>query len=402
MPQKKNDASTSKRPKPENQVNTIQPKAAQAMSAKPDDVSATPEIAAKAFDKKTTAASEESAETSGARPVARDQAPEPASSDTFTDARDDVLGVINELEEQLDRYEDMREHLERELSQSQEQGRAAKQRIQELEWQSVTLQTRVEALEHARQEVSLLEEEIRDANACSQRLTDQIARDEKEKKRLGGDLKAANKQLEELWAVRKERDGLRADIKSTISKLDQIERAHRELQEDRNNLQSKQQETQIALDETRAAKHELEMDLRSAESRCEELRGGGEDVKARLDTMRAEKKNLQVQLTHVERENTRLIEQQQYHERELNSLRGANRTAEAALANVKKAFAEVRVALAETKTRARRRSSDSRPRTSYRPLEAVTPAIADPDTEAIRAIADVMPGEPAEATPSEE
>ena len=47
---------------------------------------------------------------------------------------------------------------------------------------------------------------------------------------------------------------------------------------------------------------------------------------------------------------------------EVTSLRNQNRTAETALASVKKAFSEVRVALSETKTRARRRAMDSWPR----------------------------------------
>ena len=283
--------------------------------------------------------------------------------DTFLDERDDVLAVINELEDQLDRYEEIRETLEREVTEARQQNQAARQRVQELEWQTMTLQTRVEALEQVRQDVSLLEEEIADANARAQRLAEQHARAEKENTRISSELKSANKQLEELWAVRKERDGLRVDVKNTLARLDQLERAHQEILEERSTLQARLQETQVAFDETRSARNQAEIELRAADDRNEELRRTAEDTLQKFEALRAEKKSLQVQLTHVERENVRLIEQQQFHECELTSLRSMNRNAEAALANVKKAFAEVRVALAETKSRARRRTLESWPRT---------------------------------------
>lgn len=322
----------------------------------------------------------------------------PRLPETFADERDDVLGVINELEEQLDRYEDLRENLEKELTQTQEQHQAAKQRIQELEWQTVTLQTRLEALEQVRQEVTLLEEEVNDANARAQRLGEQLARTDKEKARLSGELKTAGKQLEELWSARKERDGLRVDIKNAVARLDQLERSHKELQDERVALQMKLQELQLALDEARNAKHQLEMDLRTAENRNEELRSVGEDMKEKLETVRAEKKNLQIQYTHLERENTRLIEQQQFYECELNSLRNMNRHAESALANVKKAFAEVRVALAETKSRARRRVTENRPRPAVG-AGGLDATLLDPDEETIRNLAAAMPGRPVAETP---
>ena len=318
----------------------------------------------------------------------------PRLPETFADERDDVLGVINELEEQLDRYEDLRENLERELTQTQEQNQAAKQRIQELEWQMVTLQTRLEALEQVRQEITLLEEEVNDSNARAQRLGEQLARTEKEKTRLAGELKTASKQLEELWSTRKERDGLRVDIKNAVGRLDQLERSQKELQDERSSMVLKLQEMQLALDEARNSKHQLEMDLRTSESRNEELRGAGEDLKEKLETLRAEKKNLQVQYTHLERENTRLIEQQQFAECELNSLRNMNRNAESALTNVKKAFAEVRIALAETKTRARRRVTDNRPRAAGALSGVLESMLTDPDSEAVRNLAAAMPGQP--------
>src|SRR5262249_25899462 len=74
-----------------------------------------------------------------------------ALPDTFSDERDDVLAVINELEDQLDRNEQIREQLERELTEQASQQQAGQQRIQELEWQIVTSQTRIEALEQVKQ-----------------------------------------------------------------------------------------------------------------------------------------------------------------------------------------------------------------------------------------------------------
>jgi chromosome segregation ATPase len=311
------------------------------------------------------------------------------------DERDDVLAVINELEDQLDRYEEIRESLERELTEANAQTQTAKQRAQELEWQVVTLKSRVDALEQVRQEVALLEEEIADANVRAQRVNEQLGCAEKENGRLTSELKAATKQLEELWAVRKERDNLRVDIKNACAKLDQLERAHKQTLEERNVLQSKLQETQIALEETRSAKHQIDLDLRASEDRNEEMRRVQDDMQEKVDALRTEKKNMQAQLTHVERENTRLIEQQQFYECELTSLRSMNRNAESTLANVKKAFSEVRVALAETKTRARRRAIETWPRTAG----ALHGTIGNREPEIETAIferagACVLPGDP--------
>lgn len=300
--------------------------------------------------------------------------------DTFLDERDDVLGVINELEDQLDRYEEIRAALERGLSEAQEQGRAGKQRIQELEWQSVALQTRVDALEQVRQDLSLLEEEIADANIRTQRMSEQLTRTEKDNQRLTGELKAATKQLEELWVVRKERDGLRIDLKTVRGKLEQLETAQRELIEERNLLHTRSQETLANFEEAKTARHQTELQLRTAEDKNEELRRVQESISAKLEAAASEKKAAQAQLTHVERENARLHEQQKFLECELSSLRGANRSNESALSNVKKAFAEVRIALAETKSRARRRTIEHWPRVPGSELsepQTATSATAD-------------------------
>jgi len=63
----------------------------------------------------------------------------PALQDTFVDERNDVISVINELEDQLDRHQEIRETLERELTGTTEKLQSASTRTQELEWQGVTL-----------------------------------------------------------------------------------------------------------------------------------------------------------------------------------------------------------------------------------------------------------------------
>jgi FtsZ-binding cell division protein ZapB len=125
------------------------------------------------------------------------------------------------------------------------------------------------------------------------------------------------------------------------------------------------------------------MNLRAADDRNEELLHVEDELKQKIETLRVEKKNCQAQLTHMERENARLIEQQQFFECELTSLRSMNRNAESALANVKKAFSEVRIALAETKTRARRRAIETWPRGrgTLRGLEQNPDADAETETD---------------------
>lgn len=288
---------------------------------------------------------------SGVRPALR------LATDAFTEERDDVLSVINELEDQLDRYEAVRETLEREQRETSEQLQASRQRVQELEWQLVTLQTRVDALEQVRQEISLLEEEIADANTRAQRLTEQLGQTQQDNARLGGELRSANKQLEELWAIRKERDGLRNEQKTLRTRADQLETSVRDLQQERTTLAAKFEETRAAFEEARTARHQVELRLRAAEDANEELRKSLETGERRIESLQTENRNLQAQFTHLEREKARMVEQQQYYECELASLRNANRNAELALSNIKKAFGEVRAALSETRIRTRRRNT---------------------------------------------
>jgi DNA repair exonuclease SbcCD ATPase subunit len=282
--------------------------------------------------------------------------------DTFIDERNDVLAVINELEDQLDRHQEIRETLERELTETAEKLQVANQRGQELEWRAVTLQTRVDALEQIRSEVTSLEEELADAGARAQRTNEQLLAIEKDRVRAKADLKATQKQLDELWAVGKERDGLRSESKLLSTKVEELERAQRETLSDRTALQAQLQDSQLALEETTAERNKLQTTLRASEDRIRELVQVQEALDDKLETLRNEKKNLQVQLAHIERENARLVEQRQFYECEVTSLRNQSRAAEAALTCVKKAFSEVRIALTETKTRARRRTLDSWPR----------------------------------------
>lgn len=282
--------------------------------------------------------------------------------DTVFEERDDVLSVINELEDQLDRYQDIRSSLERDLVQSNEQLVAAQQRVQELEWQGVTLQTRVDALEQVKSEVGILEEQIEEANTRAQRLAEQCVQSDKEISKLGSELKTANKQLEELWTVRKERDGLRGDLRALRARLDELERNQRETMEERAAFQSRVQETQLALEEARSARMQLEQTLQATNDRVQELQRLQKALEERIEAGRVDKKNLQAQIGHLERENARLVEQRQFYESELTGLRNSNRHAEAALVSMKKAFAEVRIAVTETRTRARRRTMDLWPR----------------------------------------
>ncbi|MGD8450567.1 MAG: hypothetical protein PVJ57_02005 [Phycisphaerae bacterium] len=286
----------------------------------------------------------------------------PALHDTVLDERNDVMQVINELEDQLDRHQEIRESLEHELAQANEKLQAAGQRNQELEWQHVTLQTRLEALEQVRGEVSLLEEEVANANGRLGRLTEEYNSIEKERTRLKSELKAANKQLEEVWTIRKERDGLRSDIKDLTARFQEMERGRRDTVEERNNLQARLQQTQASLDEIRSERQQHQVLLRAAEDRAREIAQVQDELLEKIESLRGEKKTLQTQLAHLERENARLLEQRHFYETEVTSLRNANRTTETALASVKKAFAEVRVALTETKTRARRRIIETWPR----------------------------------------
>lgn len=282
--------------------------------------------------------------------------------DTFLDERNDVLTVINELEDQLDRHQEIRESVERELAETSEKLQAATQKVQELEWQAVTLQTRIDALEQGKGEVTQLEEELADVHARAQRVTEQLESADKDKTRLKNELKTATRQLEELWAVRKERDGLKIDCKSLSTKLDELERSLRDATEERAQTSSRITDLTATLDESRAQTHQLSVTLRTAEDRIAELTRVQEALTDKVEAIREEKKTLQATIAHQERENARLIEQRQYYECELTSLRNMNRTAETALASVKKAFGEVRIALSEAKARVRRRTIDTWPR----------------------------------------
>jgi chromosome segregation ATPase len=300
--------------------------------------------------------------------------------DTFIDERNDVLAVINELEDQLDRQQEIRETLERELSDATEKLQVASQRSQELEWRAVTLQARVDALEQIRNEVTSLEEELTDAAARAQRTNEQLLAVEKDRVRLRGDLKAAQKQVDELWAVGKERDGLRSECKLLSTKVEELERAQREGLTERTTLQAQLQEAQLGLEEATAERNKLQTGLRGAEDHIRELVTVQDTLDDKIETLRNEKKNLQVQLAHVERENARLVEQRQFYECEVSSLRNQSRAAESALNCVKKAFSEVRIALTETKTRARRRTLDSWPRVGS-PLRGLPDEIDPADDE---------------------
>lgn len=315
----------------------------------------------------------------------------PGNPDNFLDERNDVLSVINDLEDQLDQYQELRESLERELTQKTSSLQTAENKVQELEWQLNSMQSRLEASEELKGEVSLLEEEINDNKTQIQRLTDQVTHDDREKARLGGELKSANKQLEEFWTVRKERDALRSDLTGLKSKLETSERDHRDVQNVRTQLEEKIRTFESNLDELRKNKAQLELELRGSGDRVKDLERIQEELEGKLEEQRLEKKGLETQLAHLERENHRLGEQRQFYECELVSLRNMNRNAENALTNVKKAFGEVRIALSETKARARRRNitSGRLPRNEEIGIDLPTTVQLDTDSVLAEASADV-------------
>lgn len=286
-----------------------------------------------------------------------------ALQDVFLDERNDVLAVIHELEDQLDRQQEIRDALERDLSEKTEKLQATTQRNQELEWQIVSLQTRCESLEQLRKDVAVLEDELADAGNRAQRLTEQLSRSEQERHRISQELRSNNKQLEELWATKKERDGLRADVKTLSTRVEELERAARDSADEKTSLQVRLQDAQQELDLLRAERQDLLNNLKAAEEANRELTRTQEALEDKMETLRSERKTILAQLAQHERDNARLIEQRQFYESEVTSLRTVNRNIEAALAGVKKAFAEVRVSLAETSARARRRSLDGWPRT---------------------------------------
>lgn len=313
--------------------------------------------------------------------------------DLFHDDRDDVLTVINELEDQLDRYQEIRATLERQLAESTEQNVIAGQRVQELEWQTVTLQTRIDALEQSRQELASLEDHVAEATSRAIRTGEELQRVEKENERVTAELKQAAKQLEELWAIRKERDGLRTDLRTLRARLDEMERGQREWVDERNTLSRRLTETQLTLDESRTSRQQLEQDMRTAVDRANEAQRAFRTLEEKIESLRTEKKNFQAQILHYERENSRLVEQRQFYESELTSVRNSNRQTEAALASIKKAFAEVRVALGETRTRARRRTMDYWPR-----VGTVHAGLGESVTDLGEAPASALAGGPASVT----
>jgi exonuclease SbcC len=316
--------------------------------------------------------------------------------DTFLDERNDVLSVINDLEDQLDQYQALRESLEKELTQKTSDLQNAGSKVQELEWKITSMQSRLDAAEAIKGDVALLEEELDDQKAQIQRLTDQVSQDEREKARLSGELKSANKQLEEFWAVRKERDTLRSDISNLKSKLESSERDRRDSHTVRSQLEDKIHTFESTVEDLRKQKDQLEIDLRSANDRARDLEEQSEDLDSKLEAQREEKQGLETQLAHLERENQRLSEQRQFYECELISLRNMNRNAETALTSVKKAFGEVRIALSETKARVRRRSITSG-RLGRADAETIElPTTVQLDTETVLSHSDIEAERPAE------
>ncbi len=324
----------------------------------------------------------------------------PALQEAFVDERNDVLAVINELEDQLDRDQERREKLERELAAGAEKLQAASGRVQELEWQAVTLNTRIESLETARQQAAALEEELRDAHAAAERVKETLVAAERERDDLKSELKHAQKQLDELWGVRRERDGLRGDCTSLSGKVDALERQQRDLAEERAALQAEVQQTRAALEQAAEERNQFQTNARAAEERGRELTQVQDLLSEKVEGLRTERKSLQAQIAHLERENARLVEQRRFYESEVASLRNQVRTAETALGSVKKAFTEVRTALSDTSARARRRNGSTPPPTGTASSAGATEALPVEATEMSRGVIKTAVADAADIVPA--
>ena len=273
----------------------------------------------------------------------------------------DVLAVVSELEQQLNRYDEMRAALQRELNDLSETHQATKQHEQELEWQVVALQARADSEAQTRHEVTLLEEELNDAKAGMKRVQSQLGVALEENAKLNEQLKQTAGELEQLVEIRAECDERRAENLKLKSDLQRIETARREIDQQRQAAESKFEETRGLLEQARAARHQAELNLRVALDRNRESKLAREQLEQQLEAARTQARALRAQAEHSDRQQARNIEQQQYYERELTSLRSVNRSTEAALCRIKKAFQDVRGALAETRARARRRATDGWP-----------------------------------------
>src|SRR5690606_37423027 len=140
------------------------------------------------------------------------------------------------LEDQLDRYEEIRERLETELSDAHEQRARHEAAIQKFEWQIRSYEAQIGAHEQLRQENLLLEEKITDANARVQRAVSQFEEAEKEIQRLTHELNVAQRQVDSLWTLQKEVEGLKSDLKSANTKRAEADQIARDAGEERNNL----------------------------------------------------------------------------------------------------------------------------------------------------------------------
>ena len=117
-------------------------------------------------------------------------------------------------------------------------------------------------------------------------------------------------------------------------------------------------ETQATLREVRTNRHKLELDLRTAHDRIQKMQRVQETLGEKLVLLRAEKKALQGEFNVLEDAYGRLKEEKHNVEYEISTLRNKNQHAAEVIAKAKRVFGDVRLALSQTRSRARQRPGD--------------------------------------------
>lgn len=285
-------------------------------------------------------------------------------ADILAREQDDVIEVINDLAQELDRYQGIRARLEAKLLESRDQLAASNRRIQELEWHINTFEARAESADEIRREIATVEDELGTASERAHALGQELECEKRETVRLTDELRSANAQLEELWGVRAERAELASEVERLQAELGQIEHTLADLHDERTRLASQLQETQSTLREVRTQSHKFEHDLRNANNRIEKMQSVQESLGEKLVLLRAEKKALQDDYIKLDDAYGKLTEDRSTVEYEINSLRDRNRHAGEVIARAKRVFGDVRLALSQTRSRARKRPGNIWPELS--------------------------------------
>ncbi|RMF74049.1 MAG: hypothetical protein D6744_15000, partial [Planctomycetota bacterium] len=249
-----------------------------------DEISSSPSTDTETLPDVASSEAHPATEPDGAADAGRDQSSAAPPAAQF-DERDDVISVIHELEDQLDRYEEIRAKLEQRLNEETQGRQAAEQTAQELEWRLLAMETKLEAAEQSRQEIAQLEEELKDAETNAARLREQLTQAQAEQTRLEQELRTQQKSLEELWTLRKERDGLRSELKAARSRADQLQRALEESTQQRNTLAGSLQKATAQLDEAQNQNRSLRGRLTTALEEKGELERSVTNLSEKLATL---------------------------------------------------------------------------------------------------------------------